>query len=236
MYWHSLTTISDGKFHIQIANLGDFSFQSMACGGGHRYSGITTNQSEVFNKVLKGALSLPITEFVELTLTRLNTYFINCRVRYEKKILMGNNFLPKERMLLSSTKENSRFFSIENYLYGEQYKVSRCNAIYCKLPQMLFNYVEWTLFQQTCPHAMTTIQHTSSDLKVYVDSHLGVHYYMWTCLPKFYPLPGPYWYPTWNDLVVWCDPNMLISKHGCRKFRTPNRMDSQSYNKRSCEE
>ena len=40
--------------------------------GGQRYEIMTTNMSEVFNSVLKGACSLPITALVQLTFFRLN--------------------------------------------------------------------------------------------------------------------------------------------------------------------
>ena len=44
--------------------------------GGRRYGIMTTNISEVFNSVLKGARSLPVTALVQLTFFRLNSYFV----------------------------------------------------------------------------------------------------------------------------------------------------------------
>ena len=44
--------------------------------GGQRYGIMTTNMSEVFNSVLKGARSLPITALVQLTFFCLNSYFV----------------------------------------------------------------------------------------------------------------------------------------------------------------
>ena len=43
--------------------------------GSRRYGIMTTNMSEVFNSVLKGVCSLPITALVQLTFFRLNSYF-----------------------------------------------------------------------------------------------------------------------------------------------------------------
>ena len=37
---------------------------------------MTTNKYEVFNSVLKGAPSLPVTALVKLTFFRLNSYFV----------------------------------------------------------------------------------------------------------------------------------------------------------------
>ena len=42
---------------------------------GYRYRAMTTNVSECFNGVLKGARSLPITTMVKYTWFKLNAYF-----------------------------------------------------------------------------------------------------------------------------------------------------------------
>nr|XP_023875314.1 uncharacterized protein LOC111987802 [Quercus suber] len=46
---------------------------------GHQYRAMTTNLSECFNGVLKGARSLPITAMVKLTFYKVNSYFEDCR-------------------------------------------------------------------------------------------------------------------------------------------------------------
>ena len=45
---------------------------------GYRYGAMTTNISECFNGVLKGARSLPITTMVKYTWFKLNAYFDDC--------------------------------------------------------------------------------------------------------------------------------------------------------------
>ena len=44
--------------------------------GGRRYGIMTTNMSEIFNIVFKGACSLPITALVQLAFFHLNSYFV----------------------------------------------------------------------------------------------------------------------------------------------------------------
>ena len=44
--------------------------------GGRRYGIMTTNMLEIFNSVLKGARSLPLTALVQLIFFRLNSYFV----------------------------------------------------------------------------------------------------------------------------------------------------------------
>lgn len=47
--------------------------------GGRRFSMMTTNISEVYNNVLKGARSVPMTAIMELTFYRTNEYFRQMR-------------------------------------------------------------------------------------------------------------------------------------------------------------
>ena len=56
-----------------------FQLWALSHDGGRRYGIMTTNISEVFNSVLKGAHSLPVTALVQLTFYRLNSYFVTIR-------------------------------------------------------------------------------------------------------------------------------------------------------------
>ena len=53
-----------------------FQLWTLSHNGGRRYGLMTTNISEVFNSVLKGARSLLVTALVQLTFFRLNSYFV----------------------------------------------------------------------------------------------------------------------------------------------------------------
>ena len=44
--------------------------------GGYRYGIMTTNVSEVFNKVLKGIRAMPVSGIVEYTFYKCNEYFV----------------------------------------------------------------------------------------------------------------------------------------------------------------
>ena len=56
-----------------------FQLWALSYDRGRRYGIMTTNISEVFNSVLKGARSLPVTALVQLTFFRLNSYFVASR-------------------------------------------------------------------------------------------------------------------------------------------------------------
>jgi len=51
---------------------------TLAHNNGRRYEAMTTNLSECFNGVLKGARSLPITAMVRFTHFKVNSYFDDC--------------------------------------------------------------------------------------------------------------------------------------------------------------
>ena len=53
-----------------------FQLWALSHDGGRRYEIMTTNMSEVFNSVIKGARSLPFTALVQLTFFRLNSSFV----------------------------------------------------------------------------------------------------------------------------------------------------------------
>ena len=55
---------------------------------------MTTNISEVFNSVLKGAHSLPVTLLVQLTFFRLNSYFVARRELGANKLASDEQFAP----------------------------------------------------------------------------------------------------------------------------------------------
>ena len=62
--------------------------------GGRRYGIMTTNMSEVFNSVLKGARSLPLTTLVQLTFSRLNSYFVARREQGGDRLVSDEQFTP----------------------------------------------------------------------------------------------------------------------------------------------
>ncbi|RVW93463.1 hypothetical protein CK203_035118 [Vitis vinifera] len=61
---------------------------------GWRYEIMTTNMSEVFNGVLKGARNLPITTLVQLTFYWINTYFTVKRERGAGRLASSEEFAP----------------------------------------------------------------------------------------------------------------------------------------------
>ena len=55
---------------------------------------MTTNISEVFNNILKGARNLPVTALVQLTFFRLNSYFVARRKLGVNRLAFAEQFTP----------------------------------------------------------------------------------------------------------------------------------------------
>ena len=55
---------------------------------------MTTNMSEVFNSVLKGARSLPVTTLVQLIFFRLNSYFVVRKEQGANQLASNEGYTP----------------------------------------------------------------------------------------------------------------------------------------------
>ena len=62
--------------------------------GGRRYGIMTKNMSEVFNSVLKGAWSLLVTTFIQLTFFWLNNYFVERREQGSNRLTSDEQYTP----------------------------------------------------------------------------------------------------------------------------------------------
>ena len=67
---------------------------ALAHDGGRRYGIMTTNISEVFNSILKGARSLPLTALVQLTFSLFNSYFVARREQGADRLATDEQFTP----------------------------------------------------------------------------------------------------------------------------------------------
>ena len=71
-----------------------FQLWALSHDGGRRYEIMTTNMSEVFNSVFKGARSLPFIALVQLTFFRLNSYFVARREQGANRLAFDEQFTP----------------------------------------------------------------------------------------------------------------------------------------------
>ena len=71
-----------------------FQLWALSHDGGRRYGIMTTNISEVFNSVLTGDRSLPVTALVQLTFFSLNSYFAVRRELGANRLASDEQFTP----------------------------------------------------------------------------------------------------------------------------------------------
>jgi hypothetical protein len=97
---------------------------TLAHDGGKRYGLLTTNLSEIFNSVLKGARFLPITACVQLTFYRLVHYFDVRRPMGSSAQANGDVYTPhvvaKQAALMSKAGAHSlRSFNRQKGIFEE---------------------------------------------------------------------------------------------------------------------
>ena len=84
--------------------------------GGRIYGIMTTNMSEVFNNVLKGARSLSITALVQLTFFLFNSYFVARREQCANRVASDEQYTPYVDAQIKACVVKAR--SMEIFLYN----------------------------------------------------------------------------------------------------------------------
>uniref|UniRef100_A0A2N9HZV4 MULE transposase domain-containing protein n=1 Tax=Fagus sylvatica TaxID=28930 RepID=A0A2N9HZV4_FAGSY len=84
--------------------------------GGHRYGAMTTNLSECFNGVLKGARSLPITALVKFSFFKLVSYFDDRRVKIQDQLSSGEVYSKYAMDILHRNREKAKGHKLGQYI------------------------------------------------------------------------------------------------------------------------
>ncbi|XP_068666529.1 uncharacterized protein [Aristolochia californica] len=95
-------------------------FWSLAHDGNVRFSVLTTNMSESFNNVLRGARRLPIQALVAVTFHRLNKYFVE---RHEFARKMTSFCTPSVDVSLKNKRDKARACRVHKYA-NKMYEIS----------------------------------------------------------------------------------------------------------------
>ena len=82
---------------------------------------MTTNMSEVFNSVLKGARSLPVTALVQLTFFRLNSYFVVRSEQGVNRLASNEEYTPYVDVKIKANvvKEGSHDIFLYDHIQGQ---------------------------------------------------------------------------------------------------------------------
>ncbi|XP_076955122.1 uncharacterized protein LOC143629848 [Bidens hawaiensis] len=157
---------------------------TLAHDGGKRYGLLTTNLSEIFNSVLKGARFLPITACVQLTFYRLVHYF------------------DVRRPMGSSAQANGDIYTL-HVLAKQAASMSKAGAHSLRsfnrqkadLDKKTCSCGKWEIFKYPCSHVLSACAKLSLNSWQYVDKCYSIVDYRATWSAKFSPLPHEAYWP-----------------------------------------
>ena len=172
---------------------------TLAHDGGRRYGLLTTNLSEIFNSVLKGARFLPITTCVQLTFYRLVRYFDVRRPMGSSARANGDVYTPhvvaKQVALMSKASAHSlRSFNREKGVFELVTQRGR-NVQVVNLKEKTCTCEKWEIFKYPCSHVLSACAKLSLNSWQYVHKCYSILDYCTTWAFEFSPLPHEAYWP-----------------------------------------
>ena len=92
---------------------------ALAKNDGRRYGAMTTNLSECFNGVLKGACNLPITAMVEFIYFKLVYYFNDHRIKTQAQLISGQEFSTHAMEIFEKWSEKENLHCVIEFNWDE---------------------------------------------------------------------------------------------------------------------
>ncbi|XP_021725272.1 uncharacterized protein LOC110692542 [Chenopodium quinoa] len=219
-----------------------FPMWSLFHDSGRRYGICTTNFSETFNNVLKGARFLPIMSLVELTFHRVNKYFTLRRESSEARSDQGLPYPPKVTAILEKNTAKARYHRVDAYnrrLHIYQVTTERGERVGNKGGHK--HTVNWQLrtcmcnkpkiFHLPCSHVLAVCATYSLSERPWVDPLLQSAAYMNTYAPQFWPIPCETTWAQWAQYVgikLIPDGTMIRGKGRPKSKRIRNEMDDSN--------
>ncbi|GFZ15684.1 hypothetical protein Acr_25g0000930 [Actinidia rufa] len=189
---------------------------TLAHDGGYRWGVTTTNDSECYNNVLRGARDLPITSCVEVTFYRLVATFNDKRRQIESALVKGLRYTSKVQAKLEEYQARSagHHVTICNWASGSAEVVTSAagttgnnkHAVYLNPPSC--DCGKWMIYHYPCSHMLAVCAKSGRQpwhlidpkYKIEVYAHVYntsfepmVHEHYWAAYdgPKIIPHPRP---------------------------------------------
>ena len=159
--------------------------------GGRRYEIMTTNMSEVFNSVLKGARSLPLTALVQLTFSRLNSYFVPRREQGVDRLASDEQFTPYVDAQIQGRVVKAGLMEIVLYdhIQGRYHVKLRSGRIHhLNLNDKKCTCDKTLIYGFPCSHIIAACQHRCVDFRLFVQGYYTTQSYYDTWASLFYPI------------------------------------------------
>ena len=142
--------------------------------GGRRYGIMTTNMSEVFNSVLKRARSLPLTALVQLTFSRLNSYFVVRREQGAERLTSDEQFTPYVDAQIQDrvVKAGSMEIVLYDHIQGKFHVKSRSGRIHhFNLNEKKCTCGKTLIYGFSCSHIIAACHHRCVDFRLFVQGY-----------------------------------------------------------------
>lgn len=209
---------------------------AVAHDAGRRYGVMTTNLSEVFNKVLKGARNLPITACAQLTFYRIAGYFDDRRAQSEASMKAKQKHTPYvlekilSRQLKASAHEvkkcdmSTDVFSVQTAIHG-QFRDKGNNVQVVKLSEKTCTCGKWQCYRIPCSHVMAVCAHVGVDVFQFVGNCYTESENLASYAPQFKPIPHEDYWTEPEMPTLYPNHARLREKGRPRSTRLRNEMD-----------
>ncbi|XP_050254946.1 uncharacterized protein LOC126700806 [Quercus robur] len=204
--------------------------------GGRRYGAMTTNISECFNGVLKGARGLPIAAMVEFTFFKLVAYFHDRHKQITSDLSRGKVWSDYAMEIYNKNEQKIAGHTLRNYNHAEgiyqvvtPYNDHRAGGGNHSHDVRIFDRTcgcgKWQNLKIPCSHAIKVLKGLHLDAPSYIDPCYSLNNAILTyshnfVVPKSESLwtdvRGPRWVP---------DPQLLRAKGRPTMSRIRNEMD-----------
>ena len=152
---------------------------------------MTTNMSEVFNIVLKGARNLPFTGLVQLTFFLLNSYFVARREQSFNRLTSDEQFTPyvdaqiQAHVVKAGSMEIFLYDHIQErfHLKSRSRRTQRLN-----LHDQKFKFGKTLIYGFPCSHIIAACQHRCINFRLFVQGYYTTQSYYDTWTSLFHPI------------------------------------------------
>ena len=217
--------------------------------------------SEVFNSVLKGARSLPITALVQLTFFWLNSYFVVRREQCANRLASNEEYTPyvdakiKANVVKAGSHEIVLYDHIRGQFHvktnkGTKSSSTRGRTYRINLQEYACTCGKTLIYGFPCSHILAACHFRSVDFRPLVQHYYSTQSYYNSWAPLFHPIFNVYEWPPYDGLIIVPSKSMKRASSGRPKSsRLHNEMDvkegktsitcglckQSGHNRRSCQ-
>ena len=150
---------------------------------------MTTNISKVFNNVIKGACSLPVTALVQLTFFHLNSYFVARRELGANRLAFAEQFTPYVDAQIQGCVVKAGSMEIVLYdnvkgLFHVKSRSARTHRL--DLQEKKCTCGKTLIYGFSCSHIIAACQHRCVDFRFFVEGYYTTQAYYDTWASLFH--------------------------------------------------